>query len=589
MSEIKEKIDENSEKHDSEESTMTNNKYMVDNNCLYRLAGGQKEIVSNFYMTIGSQKVKTDGNKVEDRLLDLDINLAEQRFHTTVSAEEFFSKNLKRRVLEVAGPGAIIYGSIKDLVIAAQEMSKKDIATTAVSTSNGFRGEDLFISKNLKITKNGISPNTDLELDLSGGNYAPRLGFIYPDPEIMRPLGYHILTDFLRIKSPAVMLPLMAHISLASFASLIRNEFGKGKPVLHLQGPSGEGKTFLGLLGMSFFGHFEDRVMSWTSTANAIETEGWHFRDSLYLVDDFKAGYVDTQGVIRVLQGHADGHGRNRLRSNLRIAEPKQIRGLLLSTGEDFISIESVLGRTILISVGPEKDIRIGERCWQNRSCYPMFLPGLIQMVISRANWKDGLRQSVEKKIEILSRNALGLSNGLRIASNWALNWLGFELFLDYLQNLKVIDSARKSEMTSEYREIAGDMLVRQSAELRSENPVAIMFRVLGQKMSTGGVSIPGLSHTPEKGKKIGQLKNPESLIILYPDILLEALLGHFRAVGQKMPFTKNSLRDALAQEGLIEKSNGRWTRQVRGTEGRRFQGWAMDAKQFLNRCGLEN
>jgi hypothetical protein len=259
----------------------------------------------------------------------------------------------------------------------------------------------------------------------------------------------------------------------------------------------------------------------------------------------------------------------------------------LLSTGEDFVSdVESITGRTILLRVEPEKNLQSGARCWENRSVYSMFLPGLIQMVISKADWKSICRQSADEKIQALSSETLGLSNGLRIASNWALNWLGFELFLAYLVRLKVIDDVKSAQMAAEYEEVVRRHLQTQAREMQSESPVSIMFRILGQKLAAGTISISGLGgSSSDRGKVVGVAKDSENLVQVYPDIMFEALASHFKAVGQKLPFAKNALRDALAQEGLIEKaSNGRWTRQVRSTAGRR-QVWEFEAGQFQARC----
>jgi hypothetical protein len=401
-------------------------------------------------------------------------------------------------------------------------------------------------------------------------------------------LGEHILNDLLNLKSHEVMYPLMGHIVLASFSSIIKDLFAKGKAALHLQGPSGGGKTFLGILAMNFYGQFDDRIVSWSSTANAIEAEGSHFRDALFLVDDYKSSVTDPRTVIRILQNHADGHGRGRLKSNSKILEPRHIRGLLLSTGEDFVAdIESVTGRTILIPVEPEKNLKAGDRCWQNRSLYPMFLPGLLQMTMLDEDWKSNMREFVNQKIQLLLADTLLLSNGLRIASNLALNWLGFALFLDYLERLEVVDNMKLSMMAAEYEQIARNHLRMQVSEMQSESPVSIMFRILGQKLSTGAISIPGLHEvSSDRGKVVGVVKDPENVVQVYPDIMFEMLYRYYRAMGQRMPFTKNSLRDALAQEGLIEKaSNGRWTRQIRGPAGRRFQVWEFEASQFRACC----
>ena len=562
--------------------------YTVENGRLFKLWAGRKTLLANFYLKINSQLIKTDEGRVKGRLLDLTLHRGGEGCQFTLSTDEFLSGRLKSKVLEVAGPLAILYGSARDLRISAQELSGVKVPQSSVTTSVGFTAEGNFLSRDMLITPEAIIANPDVKVDLSEGNFSRRLGFTYPDDSMLPLLGKHILIDFLNLKSHEVMYPLMGHIALAPFTSVSKELVGKGKTALHLLGPSGGGKTFLGVLAMNFYGDFDDRIVSWSSTANAIEAEGWHFRDSLLLLDDYKASVTNPQTVIRILQNHADGHGRGRLKSNAKISELRHIRGLLLSTGEDFVSdIESVSGRTILLPVEPEKNLLAGARCWQNKSIYRMFLPGLVQMVISNADWKSIIRQFVDEKIESLAGDTRGLSNGLRIASNWALNWLGFELFLDYLHGLDVINEAEKAVMAAEYEQIARDHLRMQVSEMQNESPVSIMFRILRQKLSTGTISIPGLHEaSSHKGKVVGVAKDEENVIQVYPDIMLETLSSHFKAVGQKMPFTKNALRDAIAQEGFIEKaSNGRWTKQIRGSAGRRFQVWEFEASRFKACC----
>ena len=573
---------------DIEEANSGISSYTVENGRLFKLWAGKKALIANFHLIISSQKLKTDEGKNRGRLLDLTLHRGGESHQFTLSTDDFESGRLKSKVLEVAGPRAILYGSARDLRISAQELSGDHIPETSVTTSIGFTAEGNFLSRDMLITPGAIIANPDVKVDLSEGNFSRRLGFSHPDDSILPLLGKHILNDFLDLKSHEVMYPLMGHIVLASFSSIIKDLFAKGKAALHLQGPSGGGKTFLGILAMNFYGQFDDRIVSWSSTANAIEAEGSHFRDALFLVDDYKSSVTDPRTVIRILQNHADGHGRGRLKSNSKILEPRHIRGLLLSTGEDFVAdIESVTGRTILLPVEPEKNLQAGDRCWQNRSLYPMFLPGLLQMAILDEDWKSNIREFVNQKIQLLLADTLLLSNGLRIASNLALNWLGFALFLDYLECLEVVDKMKLSTMAAEYEQIARNHLRMQVSEMQSESPVSIMFRILGQKLATGTISIPGLHEAlSDRGKVVGVAKNEENVVQIYPDILLETLSSHHRAVGERMPFTKNSLRDALAQEGLIEKaSNGRWTKQIRGSAGRRFQVWEFEAGRFRACC----
>lgn len=564
--------------------------FTVENDWLFKHQARRKIPIANFYLTIKSQKLRTDEGKIKGRMLDLILHKNGEQFTFSLSTEDYTSGRLKNKLLEVAGPSAILYGSLRDLQIAAQELSEGDIPESIISTSIGFTADGSFLSKGMLITPEGNIDNPAMEVDLSEGSFSQRIGFSRPDESILPLLGERILYEFINLKAHDVTYPLIGHVALAPFTSMIKDTLGKGKAALHLQGPSGSGKTFLGVLAMNFFGHFDDRFVSWSSTANAIETEGWYFRDSLFLVDDYKASTTEHQTAIRVLQSHADGHGRGRLTSNSRIKEPKSIRGLLLSTGEDFVSdVESVSGRTILLQIDPEKNVQAGDRCRQDSECYRMFLPGLISMVISKKDWKLLLRQFVEEKTQLLSADTQGLSNGLRVASNWALNWLGFELFLDYLLCLGVINTDKKATMTIEYEALVKIQLQRQIIQIKSESPVDVMFRILGQKLSGGTISIPGLyGEALDRGKIVGIAKLSENGVYVYPDILMEIIAGHFRATGQKLPFPKNSLRDALARNGLIGKSeNGRWTRQIRTEESRRSNMWFFAADDFKTRCAM--
>jgi hypothetical protein len=83
-------------------------------------------------------------------------------------------------------------------------------------------------------------------------------------------------------------------------------------------------------------------------------------------------------------------------------------------------------------------------------------------------------------------------------------------------------------------------------------------------------------------GKVIGEAKAKE--VMLFPDATMEILFDHYRAVGQHLPFSKNSLRDALARDGLISQSEqGRYSVQFRGHDGLRHQGWSFDRRPFEN------
>jgi hypothetical protein len=563
--------------------------FKVEQGALFKIEETKKKLVANFHLLINSQLAVVDEGKVKERRFELILKHGTESRPFILSQSEFFSPRLMAKIVEGAGPSAVVYRSLKDLRVATQDLSGQSIPVKEVVASPGFDSQGRYVSGNLLITRDGISKNPTPPLDLDRSNFARNLGFLPPDKSKLPALDRHILSDFLELKSHGVAYPLMGHIALAPFTSAASEIMGKERVALHLQGSSGCGKTFLGLLAMSFFGRFDASVPSWSTTHNAIEVEGYGFRDSLFLVDDYKAAFVPQETVVRIFQSYADSHGRLRLKSNAQTQDYRYIWGLLLSTGEDFVSdVESVTGRTICLQVEPEKNEKAGKKCWEMRHHYSMFLPGLIQMVISRPGWKEWFKTFVDGKIAELSEETKGLSDGLRIASNWALNALGFEMFLAYLVKLGVIDRNQRRQMEREYAAIVKSHLRDQAKNLRSESPAEVFFRIIVQKISAKAISITGLNGdgSNSRGRVIGFVKG-QSVMVL-PDVAMEILSTHFHAVDQRTPFTKNSLRNALAQAGLIAgPKDGRWARQVRMEDGRRIQCWDFDLEQFRTRIAV--
>jgi len=364
---------------------------------------------------------------------------------------------------------------------------------------------------------------------------------------------------------------------------------GFQKPVMHLQGPSGGGKTFLGNLASSFYGAFTDRPLAWTSTDNAIEAEGFLFRDALFFIDDFKTAMVESSKLIRIIQNSANSQGRARLNSGggYKLAHMCGIRGLILSTGEDFISdVESVVGRTLLINVEPMQNRDVGSICWRRRGEYRMLIPGLLQWLLSQDGWLADFENRVGQTIERLRKSVSELSNGMRVASNWALNAFGFELFIRFLRYLSVIDDQRSQDLLNEYREIVADHITAQADRLILKDPVEIFFQILSQKFAVNAVRASGLPNQ-NSGRLIGKVRDNGNIVCLFPDPTLEVIYSHFRSVGKRLPFTKENLRVALSRENLLIRSGlDRVTHQVR-MNGSRLQAWQFDANQFKSRCGL--
>ena len=578
----------NPAEHETSDRETESPRYEVRAGKLYRVESDRETCLSNFTLKIVAEHVRTDEDLLVRRDFLLEIDLNGKTVRIPVPSDEFYNGKLVTHIAAGAGSEAIIYASHKDLRIAAQELSPMPVPLKTITTSMGFNHQGVYLAPGMLISAQGINLAPEIDLDLSEGNFSRHLGFLPPVPEHVLNLLHHLHGDFLQLKGHNVTYPLMGHIVLSAFASRI-GEIGKQKAVMHMQGPSGSGKTFMGNLAASFYGSFNDRPLPWTSTANAIESEGFYFRDALFFIDDFKTAIVDSEKIVRIIQNSANSQGRARLSSGggYKLTPMRGVRGLILSTGEDFISdVESVVGRTILISVEPGQNLDDGANCWRRRGEYRMLIPGLLQWLLSQPDWQARFQADVDQLTERLREQVAALSNGTRVASNWALNAFGFGLFVQFSLQLGVITDEQSAEMLAEYKKIMMEHISAHAERLQVQEPTEIFFRVLSQKFATGAARVIGLTDQ-NGGKLLGKLRDSGNIVCLFPDPTLEVIHGHFRSLGQRLPFSKDTLREALSRADLLIRSGpGRVTHQVR-VDGSRLQAWQFNTDQFKTRCGM--
>lgn len=134
----------------------------------------------------------------------------------------------------------------------------------------------------------------------------------------------------------------------------IKNVAG-GKPYMLLTGDSGSGKSTILKFFQRFHGDFES-LFAVSSTSTSMEIVGHAMKDSLFGVDDLKLHALSTEtkrnNFTTMIQNYSDSTSRNRANVNLEIRDKKNIRGLMMISGEDYVMSEaSSLARGIIINV----------------------------------------------------------------------------------------------------------------------------------------------------------------------------------------------------------------------------------------------
>ncbi len=228
----------------------------------------------------------------------------------------------------------------------------------------------------------------------------------------------HIIDDLLPLNTRVVTSSL-----LASTACSILQPFapGVGRFGLWLTGLTGAGKSFVAKLFMSFFGDFpvsSGRFATWSSTPNYLQRQGYFFRDSLFLIDDYKPEVIQHYNIVRILQTYADGTARGRLKSDATTNTSRPIRGFLVCTGEDVPEHSaSAMARNIVIKLPQrEKDLVRGDRCIAECGKYAGVTADFIRWLIANNRMKVFAERVVALQQRFYS-DVAGQQNDSRIAT----------------------------------------------------------------------------------------------------------------------------------------------------------------------------
>jgi hypothetical protein len=356
----------------------------------------------------------------------------------TISAEDFASNV---RLLEViyAALGAKLRILCKPHALRTAVSAVSDPVGRRVTPNFGWTKEgDAYFTPSVRIDAIGIHPVGDdapLRVDLADEQCARHLDMAAPRPWELPRLKKHLVGSFLPLHARRVTYTLIA---AAALAVLIRFVPGMNRPGLWLVGRTGGGKSYLARLVMNLFGDFPlaegGRLGSWSSTPNFLQRQGYFFRDSLYLVDDFKPEVTRHPEVLKLLQNYADGSGRGRLKADATANVTRPIRGILVSTGEDTPEhSSSAVARNVIIPVpSAAKDLKRGRRCLRRCGRYRVVMAAFVRHLIAHGRTVQFAKR-VAAEVQFFYSGIEGEQNDIRIAGNFALLAAAFREFAAFL------------------------------------------------------------------------------------------------------------------------------------------------------------
>jgi len=190
----------------------------------------------------------------------------------------------------------------------------------------------------------------------------------------------------------------------------------------------------------------------WQSTDNALECMLHQSKDVVTVVDEYKppdnarGRALYQQRAERIFRGVGNHSGRRRMRADLSLAPSHPPRGLLLSTGEEQPSGQSLAARRIDVDLRPgDVDMDRLSEC-QRRARDGGYAQAMAGYVRYRAGQIDD-RAPAAADFDALRHEAVEAQAHPRTASNLAELGLGWASFLAFADEVGAITVERRAQL----------------------------------------------------------------------------------------------------------------------------------------------
>lgn len=525
--------------------------------------------LANFTLHIDRDILLSDGGEAR-RSFEGPVILHGVASPFRIPAEDFGNGHrLIAAIYASAGAKAQVLCRPEVLVRAVSAISRP--TRRDLTTDFGWTKErDAYRSPSVRVDRDGIRPTgpDDAErVDLGDEQCARHLDLAVPAGGELEALKRHVVVDLLALHDRRVTFTLLA---AAALAVLLRFVEGMNRPALWLVGLTGGGKSFAAKLFQNFFGDFPielgSAVGSWSSTVNFLERQGHFFRDATFLIDDFKPEVANHGQAVRLLQNYADGSARGRLNSDATSNVSREIRGVLVATGEATPDQSpSSMARTVVVDVPSRaKDVGRGLRCLAHRLRYPALMAGFIHHVIA-----EGRGVAFAGRVATLQASHLaeivGAQNDLRIAGNVALLGAAFEEIAAYLGGL---EGSGWGEQARRYVEAdlaaIRDAMIRQVKDQQASEIFLSTLRSLieNERVRLQGYPNSGAGMASGQRPLIGKLARASTgsrdSFEVNTTLALEAVQESLRKQGRPaLPTTPRALLEQLAADGKLLDEHG--------------------------------
>lgn len=408
--------------------------------------------------------------------------------------------------------------------------------------------------------------------------------YVFPDPPQGEDLAAAVRASLalLDVAPAAITFPLSAAVYRAPLAEALPVGFS-----VFLAGPTGAQKTELTALAQAHWGagfHGKNLPGNWDTTANALEKLAFLAKDAIFVVDDFapKGAAADVQRLHReadrLLRAQGNLAGRGRMRADGSLKTEYYPRGLIISSGEDIPTGQSLRARMLVLEVGPE-DVNLDRLTEAQRAAregaFAAAMAGYLRWLAPRLEELKASLRARHEELRAEARGRMRFSHD-RTPDIMASLALGWQQFLSFAVEAGAITAGEAEGLWARCWEALIAAGEAQAGHLASEEPTSRFLSLLGAAITSGKAHVANArtGEEPESpaiwgwrerwlggmdnlrsewqplGDRVGWLDGDN--LLLDPDAAFAAAQKLARDQNASLPITQRVLWKRMAERGLI-------------------------------------
>lgn len=385
----------------------------------------------------------------------------------------------------------------KDHLRAAIQILSGNVPRRTIYTHIGWRqvdGQWVYLHGGGAIGADGPVDGIAVELEEALRDY------VLPDPPSGDELRQAVKASLflLDLAPERITAPLLGATYLAPLGEAVTLDLS-----VFLAGGTGGFKTEATALAQAHWGSgWSGRHLpgNWNATANSLEKAAFLAKDAVLVVDDFapRGTAADIQRLHheadRLLRGQGNRAGRGRMRPDGSLRPEYRPRGIIVSSGEDIPSGQSLRARVCILEVtapaparGVAGDIdRDRLTRAQEQAAQGLFAQAMAGYVRWLAPQMDTLKAALPERRRKLREEAYKEGLHRRTPDQVAALALGWEMFLRFAVEAGALTEEEKTALWERVWAGLGDMAAAQAEHQAAEDPAARFLALLGAAIASG-------------------------------------------------------------------------------------------------------